>query len=116
MAEFQKKNWISKARGGAIIGVVAVHTANLFDLPPLLYRGAACGMYCVVAFFIISGYLTFISLSRRPVINLSGYKVYIIHKISRLIPVLYVTVFLRELIRLFFVDDVRFRDAFFALK
>jgi len=97
MAEFEnegKTDWISKAKGFGILGVVAVHTIQRFSLSShSLSNTATAGMYCVQLFFVISAYLTFISLdkNKRP-LTIKGYLKYMGHRLVRLIPVLYTAV------------------------
>lgn len=76
------------------MGVVAVHTIQRFSLEShSLINTAAAGMYCVQLFFVISAYLTFVSLDKnhRPM-TIRNYCKYLGHKLVRLVPVLYTAV------------------------
>lgn len=82
-------DWISKAKGLAILGVVAVHTVQRFNIA-FVSSIAFAGMYCVQLFFIISAFLTFKSLDKySDDWTKKMYFKYILHKIIRLMPVLY---------------------------
>lgn len=86
-------DWISKAKGFGILGVVAVHTVLRFTVSEYLTSVACAGRYCVQLFFVISAYLTFISLERnKEPLDLKSYLMYFGHKLVRLIPVLYTAV------------------------
>ena len=81
--------WISKAKGFAILGIIAVHTIQRFNVASIASI-AYSGMYCVQLFFIISAYLTFKSLEKNnDSWNSKKYFKYLFHRIIRLIPVLY---------------------------
>ena len=87
--------WITKAKGLAIIGVVAVHTVEVFDINGLIAEIADAGKYGVSLFFIISAYLTFMSFDRNPNPSKWSFKTYfhyLLHKLLRLAPVLYIAV------------------------
>ena len=58
MVEIKKIDWISKAKGFAILGIIAVHVAQQFELP-YISRFLFSGQFCVQLFFIISAYLSF---------------------------------------------------------
>ena len=97
MAEFEnegKTDWISKAKGFGILGIVAVHTIQRFSLSShSLSNTATAGMYCVQLFFAISAYLTFVSLDKNKMPwTFKGYLKYMGHKLVRLVPVLYIAV------------------------
>lgn len=92
-----KKNnnieWITKAKGLAIIGVVAVHTVEVFNINGLIAEIADAGKYGVSLFFIISAYLTFMSFDKHPSKwTFKTYFHYLLHKLLRLAPVLYIAV------------------------
>lgn len=85
--------WITKAKGLAIIGVVAVHTVQVFNITGLISEIANAGQYGVSLFFIISAYLTFMSFDRNPSQwSFKTYFHYLLHKLLRLAPVLYIAV------------------------
>lgn len=90
----EKTDWISKAKGFGIMGVVAVHTIQRFSLEShSLNNTATAGMYCVQLFFVISAYLTFLSLDKNPQpMTIRNYCKYLGHKLVRLVPVLYTAV------------------------
>lgn len=86
----QTIDWIEKSKGFAILGVIAVHTIQHFTLSKGLTEFAGSGMYCVSLFLIISAYLTFNSFERKKnVWTVKTYLKYLGHKITRLVPVLY---------------------------
>lgn len=91
ISEKQTIDWIDKAKGFAILGVVAVHTVQRFLLPKGITEVAGAGMYCVSLFFIISAFLTFKSFDGRGQLEWTArnYAKYLGHKIVRLMPVLY---------------------------
>lgn len=89
----EKKDWISKAKGFGILGIVAVHTVQKFVVPSHLSSVASAGMYCVQLFFVLSAYLTFVSLEKtKHPMSLVCYLKYLGHKLLRLVPVLYTAV------------------------
>ena len=116
-----KINWISEAKGFAILGVVAVHTVQQFSVA-YVSSIAHAGRFCVQLFFIISAYLTFTSLDKNPADwTVQRYCKYLAHKILRFIPVLYTAVlwhFISYTVELghlpAFRDDI-WKKAFFAL-
>lgn len=123
-------NWISKAKGLAALGIVAVHagieTLGLNDLTGIgewIYKLAASGMYCVQLFFVISAYLTFRSLDKKNEVKftLKEYFKYLAKKIIRLAPILYIAVIWQLSIHFFSIkkipniDDHIWKDAFFAI-
>lgn len=89
-----KTDWISKAKGFAILGVVAVHTIQSFTLDfRSLNHTATAGKYCVQLFFAISAFLTFKSLEKNEQTwTTKSYFRYLAHKILRLVPILYTAV------------------------
>lgn len=91
-SEKQTIGWIDKAKGFAILGVVAVHTVQHFNLSKGITEIAGAGMYCVSLFFIISAFLTFKSFDGRGQLawTVRNYAKYLGHKIVRLMPVLYI--------------------------
>ncbi|MBP5563078.1 MAG: acyltransferase family protein [Bacteroidales bacterium] len=98
MAEFEKSrktDWISKAKGFGVLGVVAVHTIQRFSVSShALSNTATAGLYCVQLFFVITAYLTFVSLDKnKPQLTMRNYLKYFGHKLVRLTPVLYTAVF-----------------------
>lgn len=85
----ERIDWISKAKGFGILGIVAVHTVQKFDIA-FVSSVAYAGMFCVQLFFIISAYLTFKSLDKKDEgWNIKSYFKYLLHKLFRLMPVLY---------------------------
>ena len=87
----QPIDWITKAKGFAILGVVAVHTIQRFTVSKWVTEIFGAGMYCVSLFFIISAFLSFKSFDEKQQINSAkSYFKYLGHKIVRLIPVLYI--------------------------
>lgn len=90
----EKTGWISKAKGFGILGVVAVHTIQRFSISShSLTNIATAGMYCVQLFFVISAYLSFVSLEKnKQSLSLKSYLQYFGHKLVRLVPVLYTAV------------------------
>lgn len=119
--ESEKFEWISMAKGFGILGIVAVHTVQQFDIA-FVSDIAYSGMFCVQLFFIISAYLTFKSLDKNvePWTCKSYFK-YLAHKILRFIPVLY-TACLWHLvmycIQIGSIPDIRdsiWRNGFFAV-
>lgn len=87
-------DWIDKAKGLAILGVVACHSICPFHLPDRIADIAYSGRYGVSLFFIISAYLTFRSLDRNDGFPLTAktYFKFLFHKLLRLVPVLYLTI------------------------
>ena len=120
----EKTDWITKAKGFGILGVVAVHTIQRFTISShSLTDTARAGMYCVQLFFIISAYLTFISLdkNKRPLTTIN-YLRYIGHKLVRLVPILYTAVIWHVLMNypLLFGEAIEhqshiWRNAFYAV-
>ena len=87
----QTIDWIEKSKGFAILGIVAVHTVQLFTLPKGVTEIAGAGMYCVSLFLIISAFLTFKSLEEKHIVwTTKAYFKYLGHRILRLMPVLYI--------------------------
>lgn len=86
----QKIDWISMAKGFGILEVIAVHTVHNFNLPSYVVSVADAGRYCVQLFFIISAYLTFRSFGKYNITTYKDYFLFVIHKIVRFIPVLYI--------------------------
>lgn len=86
--ETKKIDWIIKAKGVSILGVVAYHTAGLFDNFKFSII-ANSGVFCVQVFLIISAYLTFLSLEKNKEWNTKKYFNYFFHKLLRLMPTLY---------------------------
>ena len=85
-------DWISKAKGFGILGIVAVHTLQRFNIA-FVSSIVFAGNYCVQLFFIISAYLSFKSLEKnKGRWNWKAYLKYLLHKIIRLVPVLYTAV------------------------
>lgn len=87
-------DWIDKAKGLAILGVVACHSIWPFHLPTIITDIAYAGRYGVSLFFIISAYLTFQSLDRDNDSHLTvkTYFKFLSHKVLRLVPVLYIAI------------------------
>lgn len=87
-------DWISKAKGFAILGVVAVHATHEFNIHNGITRMADAGMYCVQLFFVISAFLVFRSLASKNVERwtIKDYFKFLFHKITRLVPVLYLAI------------------------
>ncbi len=87
-------DWIDKAKGLAILGVVACHSIWPFHLPNVIADIAYAGRYGVSLFFIISAYLTFQSLDRNneSALTAKTYFKFLFHKILRLVPVLYIAI------------------------
>ena len=116
----EKIDWISKAKGFAILGVVAVHTGQSFT-NSYISEIASGGQFCVQLFFVISAFLAFKSLNKNEITNPKTYFRYLLHKITRLMPVLY-TACLWHLI-MYCIDihgipnirDSIWRDGFFAV-
>ena len=90
MGEIKKIDWISKAKGFAILGIIAVHVAQQFELP-YVSRFLFSGQFCVQLFFIISAYLSFKSSKLQYVCIGGGYGKYLSLKFFRLAPVLYIS-------------------------
>ena len=90
----EKTDWISKAKGFGILGVVAVHTIQRFSISShSLTNTATAGQYCVQLFFVISAYLTFVSLNKNnQPWTMRNYLKYYSHKLVRLVPILYTAV------------------------
>ncbi len=114
--------WITKAKGLAIIGVVAVHTVEVFDIKGLIAEIADAGKYGVSLFFIISAYLTFMSFDKHPSRwTINTYFHYLLHKLWRLAPVLYIAVFWHlvqyfvALERIPDLTDEMWKNAFYAV-
>ena len=113
--------WITKAKGLAIIGVVAVHTVEVFDIKGLIAEIADAGKYGVSLFFIISAYLTFMSFDKHPSRwTINTYFHYLLHKLWRLAPVLYIAVlwhlaqYFVALERIPDLTDDMWKNAFYA--
>ena len=88
----QTIDWIEKSKGFAILGIVAVHTVQLFTLPVEVTDFVGSGMYSVSLFLIISAFLTFKSFEKKQIVwNTKSYLNYLGHKILRLMPVLYIS-------------------------
>lgn len=89
----KRLDWLDKAKGFAILGVVACHTVNQFTIKGTIANIAQAGMYGVSLFFIISSFLTYLSLDRNtPLWNFRSYFIYLLRKIIRLAPVLYIAI------------------------
>lgn len=86
----QRLGWISKTKGFAILGIVAIHTIARFNITGAIFKVASQGLYCVQLFFIISAYLTFKSLDRKhhEKWTTKKYIKYLIYKSTRLFPCL----------------------------
>lgn len=119
----KRKDWISKAKGFGILGVVVSHTVQRFSVPPYLSSVAYAGSYCVQLFFVISAYLTFISLEKTSLpLSHKGFIGYMGHKLIRLAPVLYTAVLLHIVMNypVFFGERIEnnayvWKNAFFAV-
>lgn len=106
-------DWISKAKGFGILGIVAVHTVQRFSVPDYLSSIAYAGMYCVQLFFVLSAYLTFVSLEKyKEQWTLNSYLKYFGHKLVRLTPVLYTAVLWHVLMNypLVFGEALEYKD------
>jgi peptidoglycan/LPS O-acetylase OafA/YrhL len=87
-------NWVDALKGLAICGVVCVHSGGK-NLPSIYGIIGANGSKCVQLFFLISAYLTYISLdhyykNRTETITFSSMKKWWARKFLRLIPMYYV--------------------------
>lgn len=117
----KKKTWVSMAKGFGILGVIAIHTVQRFNVA-YVSDIAWQGGYCVQLFFIISAYLTFKSLDKHngPLIG-KAYLKYLAHKLLRLIPMLFVCVCFHFVIyciqigRLPDIHDSIYKKVFFTL-
>lgn len=113
-------DWISKAKGFAILGVVAVHTGQRFTIS-YVSGIASAGQYCVQLFFIISAFLAFKSLDKNEIKNSKMYFKYFAHKLTRLMPMLYTAclwhliVYCIEIQGIPNVQDSIWRNGFFAV-
>lgn len=115
--------WISKAKGFAILGIVAVHAVARFNIGGIISNTAAQGMYCVQLFFVISAYLTFRSLDKNCSEKWTSKKYihYILHKASRLLPVCAVMVLWQFIIYACSIGEIPdiknsiYRKAFLAI-
>lgn len=86
-------DWIDKAKGFAILGVVALHVIHQFTITGTMAKIATAGIYGVSLFFIISAYLSFLSFDNNPTKwNIRTYTKYLFRKIIRLAPVLYIAI------------------------
>lgn len=88
-----KIDWISKAKGFGILGILAIHTVYNFTLPNYIVSVCDAGKYCVQLFFIISAYLTFKSVEKAEIDTIKKYLHFILHKLIRFIPILYIVSF-----------------------
>lgn len=120
--KIRKTEWISKAKGFGILGVVAVHAVKNFTVPAGLRDVADAGMYCVPLFFVISAYLTFLSLEKQKTCwTVKGYLKFLGHKLVRLIPILYTAVLWHVLLysvrlgRIPEIDSPVWKASFFAV-
>ena len=85
--------WIDKAKGLAILCVVACHSCLPFEITGPIAEIARSGQYGVSLFFVISAYLTFLSLDKKTTKwTVKEYLKYFLHKLLRLIPVLYIAI------------------------
>ena len=90
-----KKNWIDGMKGIAICGVVMVHSGGA-NLPFPIGKIAGLGQFGVQLFFMISAYLTFLSIEKHisNEFNLKNAYKWVISKIVRLIPLWYLALLL----------------------
>lgn len=117
-----KVDWISKAKGFGVLGIVIVHVAQRFNILHTIQNLAYAGMYCVQLFFIISVYLTFKSIEKQQE-PLTGkrYIAFLAHKILRFIPILYTAVLWHYLMyavhirHLPNIKDSIYRNIFFGI-
>ena len=117
-----KTDWVSKAKGFGILGIVAVHTVQRFAVPVDLGRVAWAGKYGAQLFLVISAYLTFKSLDKETEPwNGSRYMKYMGHKLVRLIPVLYTAVlwnvlmYMAQIEKVPGIEDRIWKDVFFGV-
>lgn len=93
MAATTRIEWIEKAKGLAILGVVAIHASQRFTITGTIAKIATAGNYGVSLFFIVSAYLTYLSLDKTTTrLEVKTYAKYLLHKIIRLVPVLYIAI------------------------
>ena len=95
-----------------------VHTVQRFELPWLLKDFGISGQYCVQLFFIISGFLACISakteFNEGRILNLHSYISYLIKKIKRLIPALWIVLFIRFIINIILKNGFSLKNMFFS--
>lgn len=84
--------WISKAKGFAILAVVACHTVQQFAIHNGITRMADAGRYGVQLFFVISAILAYKSFERNKITDWKSYLRYLCKRLVRLIPVLYLAI------------------------
>lgn len=84
--------WISKAKGFAILAVVACHTAQQFAIHNEITKMADAGRYGVQLFFVISAILAYKSFERNKITEWKSYLKYLCKRLVRLIPVLYLAI------------------------
>jgi|ERR1035437_2111644 peptidoglycan/LPS O-acetylase OafA/YrhL len=115
-SSFQRTEWISSAKGIAIIGVLAVHVGQHFNLSRHLKEITESAQFSVQLFFILSSFLIFKSLSAgQPILNTKLYFHFIAHKTLRLMPVLYAAVFLHTVLQLLNKAPISLSDILFAV-
>lgn len=84
--------WISKAKGFAILAVVACHTAQQFAIHNGITRMADAGRYGVQLFFVISAILAYKSFEKNKISTWKSYIKYMCKRLVRLMPVLYLAI------------------------
>lgn len=84
--------WISKAKGFAILAVVACHTVQQFAIQNGITRMADAGRYGVQLFFVISAILAYKSFESNKITGWKSYLRYLCKRLVRLIPVLYLAI------------------------
>lgn len=108
----ERNKYFDILKGIAILGVVAVHYAQLypFEINSKIRNFFISGQYLVQMFFVISGYFVFLSFSNH---NYTFMK-FIKSKIISLIPICYISYFITIVLFLFTSRQIQFFDLLFA--
>ena len=116
-----KVSWISETKGFGTLGIVATHSLICFE-PPFFLSVINAGRFCVQLFFILSAYLTFLSLDKNGIPqDFREYLKYLLLKIARLFPLMFIMVLWRFALRCLETKavpglyDSIWLDSFFAI-
>lgn len=95
MKAFNNNIAIDSLRGSAALSVLISHgdQGNLINIEGLHFIKGYLGLFVVDVFFIVSGYLIWIS-AKNALSHLQGFVVYSIHRATRLMPLYYFNIFL----------------------
>lgn len=99
----QRKYYIDVLKGIAMLAVILVHFNNAWNSPSgILNKVSAIGARCPQLFFIISAYLTWASLEKRP----NGYIDFLKKKYKRMAPLYYIAILVSVLLPVFKVFNI----------